>query len=182
MALTEADDGPNYIFTADWFSRKIPNFEKHLSIYENQPDIHYLELGVYEGRSLIWMLENILTHPSAKATCIDIFPRDLRQRFMNNLKMSGSEDKVTVIKGRFQVELRKLPFNAFDIIYIDGAHDAPDTIENAVLCWPLLKEGGLLIFDDYLWQQKARPAELRPQMAIDAFISIYRKYIEVIDR
>jgi len=48
-----------------------------------------------------------------------------------------------------------------------------------VLSWPLLKAEGLLIFDDYLSKTK-RPIELRPKIAIDAFITAYRNYIEVV--
>jgi predicted O-methyltransferase YrrM len=40
---------------------------------------------------------------------------------------------------------------------------------DAVLSWPLLKVGGLMIFDDYLWNTD-KPAGERPQMAIDQFL------------
>ena len=36
----------------------------------------------------------------------------------------------------------------YDIIYIDGSHEARDVLEDAVLAYRLLKIGGLLIFDD----------------------------------
>ena len=40
------------------------------------------------------------------------------------------------------------------------------------MCFPLLKEGGLLIFDDYEW--KGFPHPLRnPRMGIDAFLAVY---------
>lgn len=79
----------------------------------------YLEVGVFEGRALVWLLENILTHPTARATCIDLFPDDLEQRFRRNLDLSGYASKVTVMKGTSDVELRKLPLDAFDIISRD---------------------------------------------------------------
>jgi hypothetical protein len=34
----------------------------------------------------------------------------------------------------------------------DGSHRARDVLEDAVLSWPLLKVGGIMLFDDYLWQ------------------------------
>lgn len=169
-----------YNFSVDWFSSNIPKWEKILSRFKEKPYIHYLEIGVFEGRSAIWMLENILTHSTARITCIDIFPADLKQRFLDNIKISGFTDKVTTLTGLSQILLRYLPLNSFDIIYIDGSHHADDVLADAVLCWPLLKENGLLIFDDYLWYLEELPVELRPRIAVDAFITCFRNYIEVV--
>ena len=81
-----------------------------------------------------------------------------------------------------EVELRKLPLNSFDIIYIDGCHSAYCALADAVLCFELLKEDGILIFDDYLWKKDDYPRELAPKVAIDSFITAYRNYIEVLHR
>ncbi|MCM8831198.1 MAG: class I SAM-dependent methyltransferase [Candidatus Omnitrophica bacterium] len=44
-----------------------------------------------------------------------------------------------------------------------GNHNAPSVLMDAVLCWPLLKNGGILIFDDYLWKINKLPEEERPK-------------------
>ncbi len=170
-----------YQFTADWFSRNIPVWERILDRFKGKPNIHYLEIGVFEGMSAFWMLENILTHSTSKLTGIDIFPKHIEERFYANLKKSGFEDKVTVVKGRSQKELKRFSNNSFDIIYIDGGHTAADVLADAVLCWPLLKEEGILIFDDYLWE-KEYPPQMKPKIAVDAFITVYINHIEVIHR
>ena len=76
-----------YNFTTDWFTTHIRLWKKVLADFKNKPNIHYLEIGVFEGRSLIWMLENILTHPTSKATALDIFPRKLQEGFLANLSL-----------------------------------------------------------------------------------------------
>ena len=83
-----------------------------------------MEIGVIEGRSAIWMLENILTHPTAKLTGIDILPKGLnwKEIYLFNLDLSGSANKALIIEGASQIELRKLTLNSFDIIYIDACH------------------------------------------------------------
>jgi len=170
-----------YQFSTDWFTNRsrISVWEEVLGPMKGTAFLNYLEVGVYEGRSAIWMLENILTHPTARLIGVDTFPGDLKERFMTNVRISGFERKVTAIKGYSRVELRNLPLGRFDIIYIDGSHAAADVLADAVLSWELLKNGGLLIFDDYpLWPHL--PDERRPQIAIDAFISVYRNSIEVI--
>lgn len=171
-----------YNFSADLFSPNIPIWEKFLTSYKGKPNLHYLEVGVFEGRSVIWMLENILTHPTTRITCIDIFPRNVKEIFLGNITKSGFKDKVTTIVGPSQTELRNLPVNTFDIIYIDGSHTADDVLADAILSWPLLKNDGLIILDDYTLWNELYPAELTPMVAIDAFITTYRNYIKIVHR
>ena len=44
----------------------------HFAPYRGRPGLRYLEVGVFEGRSLLWMIDQVLTHPSSQATGIDI--------------------------------------------------------------------------------------------------------------
>jgi predicted O-methyltransferase YrrM len=172
----------NYNFPSDEFTRNIPVWEKALQPYKGQPDVHYLEFGVNYGRAAIWVLENILTHESAKLTGMDIFPDglDFEEVYLSNLKTSGLGHKATTIKGYSQFELRKLPLNSFDIIYIDADHRAKAVMSDAALSWELLKNGGLIIFDDYLWHNEKLPDELLPRLAIDSFVSCYRDVLEIV--
>jgi predicted O-methyltransferase YrrM len=49
----------------------------------------------------------------------------------------------------------------------------------AVLSLPLLKQGGLIIFDDYLWTCSKKDID-DPKPAIDAFIDLYADKIKVL--
>lgn len=171
-----------YDFGIDWFTPSIPVWEKALECYKGKANIHYLEVGVFEGRSLIWMLENILTDPTAKATAIDIFHESFKDKYFANIDLSGFSNKVNTIINYSQLALRELPYESFDIIYIDGSHTKHDVLEDAVLSWRLLKVGGLLIFDDYRWA-KYYPGEEGsdyPKFAIDLFAQCMEKRLEVI--
>jgi predicted O-methyltransferase YrrM len=173
----------SYNFSEDWFTENIPVWLKVLRPFKGKPDLHYLEIGIFEGRSAIWMLENILTHPSSRLTGIDIFPKgtDWKEKYLSNLNISGFAHKATTIEGYSQTELKNLPVNSFDIIYIDGCHRADCALSDAVLSFELLKTGGILIFDDYQWK-KWFPEELRPKIAIDSFVTAYRNYVKVVHR
>lgn len=177
-----------YNFTLDatysQFIEQIPVWEKALASYKGKPAIHYLEIGVNQGRSAIWVLENILTHPTATLTGIDLFPEgtDFKAKYIYNLKLSGYGNKTKTITGFSQNELKNLPLNFYDIIYIDGDHRAAGVLTDAILSWNLLKPGGVLIFDDYEWQDKRLPEELRPRIAVDSFITIFRSSLEVVNR
>jgi predicted O-methyltransferase YrrM len=173
-----------YRFTTDWYSRNIPVWSTTLGPLRGRPGLRYLEVGVYEGRSLLWVLENVLTDPTSRLTGLDLeMPVALR----SNIEMSGQAGKITTIEGPSQTELRKLPVSSFDIIYIDGSHVSADVLADAVQCFELLKDGGLMIFDDYAWvggwvtrKGELLPDQLRPRMAIDAFIASYHYELKVV--
>jgi predicted O-methyltransferase YrrM len=81
--------------------------------------------------------------------------------------------------------LATAPLVQFDLIFIDGSHEAPDVLADSVLAFPLLRVGGTLIFDDYIWSdqkpQQRDPLRM-PKPAIDAFVNIYQRKIEVYHR
>lgn len=172
-----------YTFTAKWFPQNIPTWEKVLKNFKGKPDVRYLEIGLFEGCSFFWMLENILTHPTATAVGIDPFPQaKVEKVFMSNLELSGFKNKVKILKTWSQKELRKFPDQSFDIIYIDGDHTAAGVLVNAIFCWPLLKKGGLLIIDDYLWHNDndKKPPTEKPKIAVDGFLSSLKSQIDVV--
>ncbi len=171
----------DYEFTDDWFTPHIPVWKAALSPFQGQPGIQYLEIGLYEGRSAVWMLENILTHPTARMTGLDIFEGPLKERYLANISLSGAADKVTTIIDYSQIVLRKLPLDSFDIVYIDGSHDENDVFEDAALSWRLLREGGVLIFDDYRHVAcYGHNNVASPKVAIDGFYRSFQRQLEVI--
>jgi predicted O-methyltransferase YrrM len=172
-----------YQFRTDWFTWNLPIWEQALADYKGKPNLNYLEVGVFEGRSALWMLDNVLTDPSCHATLCDLFQdaeiKNYKDVFLANLKLSGHEGRATVVEGFSQIELRKLPVDSFDIIYIDGSHMAADVLEDAVLCHRLLKRGGLVIYDDYLGGLENPPAE-RVKPALDAFYPFFKDEYDVV--
>lgn len=179
-----------YTFTSDWFIRKSPAWAESLKDFAGKPDVQYLEIGVYEGRAVAWMFENILTHPTSHATGIDIFIGELSQGsfdfvpeskeiFENNAIAAGGEGRFTTYAEFSQKVLRNLPLNYYDIIYIDGGHKGKVVLEDAILSFRLLKVGGVMIFDDYRWFRTA-PRINRPGYAINVFQEFFGDQFEVI--
>lgn len=185
-------------FTANWFDRHIPTFQKHLGLLmaQDSPPVQALEIGSFEGKSSCWLMDNVLTKPDDHLFCCDTFAGSpehdpmkvdysgIFDRFMENVKPYGN--RVTVLKGKSQDMVRELPLNFFDFVYIDGSHEAPDVLQDACISWGSLKVGGIMAFDDYFWSfwsdrmhdrpDSPDPDDLlkEPRIAIDAFLSIFR--------
>ena len=169
-------------FTKDWFTHNIPTWSALLS--KTNPR-RVLEVGSHEGRSACWLIENCPLLISLY--CVDVW-RDvaIEKRFDANTAAAlvGKDVHVVKCKGLSALKLSELAAIApgsFDFIYIDGSHTAPDTLTDAVLAFQLLKVGGLLIFDDYLWFEDghANPL-LSPKIGIDAFVNIFAAQVTVL--
>lgn len=178
-------------FTVDWHSHNIPVWEQILDKYKGQPGVRALEIGSYEGRSTVWLLENILTHPTAQIDCIDTFEgsvehermglnlHNLLNRFVLNIE--PHKEKVFWFKGRSQDVLRNSPhYQNYDFIYIDGSHKSADVLEDAVLSFRLLKVGGLMIFDDYAWNGGGPTEFDNPMLGVNSFYYAYQNQLEAV--
>ena len=171
-------------FTQVWFKKHLFYTIKPLLLrISDSPRI--LEIGSFEGYSACWFLEMI---PNSTIECVDPFNteyvlggelhKDYEGRFDENAKEYGG--RIKKIKSLSTDFFRKnQEINCYDIIYIDGDHYGDQVLEDAVNAYPLLKKGGVLIFDDYLCSPHKTPSE-RPQFAIDSFLACYEKHLEII--
>ena len=172
-------------FTTDWFSHRIQFWLKHVVPEFKDKKCHWLEIGSYEGRSATWTLTNILTHPDSSITCIDPWlNKDVEKRFLENIKVTGLSHKVDAEKGfSHDVLPRLVPY--FDVVYVDGDHQAKSAMADAVLAWRLLRPGGVMIFDDYRWNyptEAERKTKIPACKAIDAFLSFWQDELELIHK
>ncbi len=176
-------------FEYDWFSFKSSNWKNYLSDYKDKENLNFLEIGSHEGRSCSWLLDNILTHETSRMHCVDIFYDDgyekkfgesLKTRFFKNTKKYGEK---IILHEEWSFDFltkENIKKEKYDFIYVDGNHSAKCVIEDSVLSFRLLKSNGILIFDDYDWNKNNLPPEKRPEIAIDAFLQIYKNLINVL--
>lgn len=184
-------------FTQDWFSRSIPGWQFILSrMTQKTPRLRILEVGVFEGRSTCWLLENFCKTPESTIVAIDTFQGGiehqnmelggLRKQFEDNIATVVSPAKVEVRAGLSLDQLcRLLAENTpqFDFISVDASHQATDVLGDAVLAFQLLKSGGVMAFDDYIWSPMRPGTEnplLLPKVAIDAFTTIYSQKLRIL--
>ncbi len=172
---------PNpYEFNEDWFTPKNLLWQKHLAEYVGRPNVSYLEVGVWEGRSFFWTIETILTGPFTKAVGLDVFlePR-AKEVFLRNLRNAGNRVQIDLKAGLSKNTLRQLMGTEFDIIYVDGSHFAKSVSQDLVMSWELLTNGGIFILDDYGNKYFDRfSIDAKASTAIDFFLTnFYDEFI-----
>ncbi len=129
-------------------------------------------------------------------TCIDTFAGSVEHalrphwaealpgveaRFDANLaEFGGRVEKIksTSIKGLAGLITQD---RRFDLVYVDGSHHSADSQSDAVFSWPMIRDRGVVIFDDYEWT--FFPTEIdRPKLGIDAFLSVHPGQYRVLHR
>lgn len=150
---TSAPDEQAPQFSENWFEHNIPHWERWLAHLRDKPGLRTLEIGSFEGRSTLWLCENVLTAEDSRIDCLDLFAADpvygdYLARFRANT--AAHAHKIREFPGYSFDGLRKVE-GEYDIVYIDGWHSAFGALADGVMSWPRLKVGGVMIFDDYLW-------------------------------
>ncbi|HCV33016.1 MAG TPA: hypothetical protein DGO89_24505 [Microcoleaceae bacterium UBA9251] len=168
----------NYQFTQDWFTHNIPIWKRHLQQFVGMPEFQVVEIGSFQGMSACWLLDNILTHPTAKITCIDLY---FQEHFKGNIAKTGVADQVIELEGYSQDLLVNLTSEYYDLAYVDGCHKPTSALQDAILSWRLVKVGGLMIFDDYEFTFPDSP-EQDTKIGINVFLEMFASQLEVVHK
>jgi cephalosporin hydroxylase len=215
----------DYKFTQDWFHWAPEVWKQLIPLLPTRKS--FLEIGSFEGRSAVWIIENMM-NPGDWIDCVDTWEGG--EEHING-EMSGAEQRfehnIDAALGGAVVELRhkhdtssshvrmaspaptegerKLVYKyktnsteflgrklasqlkymkpeaapMYDFVYIDGSHIAKDVLTDACMAWPLLKKGGLMVFDDYMW---GNPRDIlhRPKIAVDAFTTMFAEELDIV--
>lgn len=178
-------------YSFDWFTNNAHIWKKYFGKLKDKA-VNVLELGSFEGLSANWIVDNILVHPRSHLTCVDNFSTIKEQRRSRNYQPSKTfeqfvkntqenKHKITLIRGdtRDVLKSSKMLQAKFDIIYIDAGRSSKSVLEDAILSFPLLKEGGYIVFDDYT--NSKRHDYACPKKGIDAFQDIYSDELKVLN-
>ena len=170
------------------------NWDQYLQpIADLKGPIKILEVGSYEGSATKWMLKYLATHPESRVYAVDTWEgspeyvgtdfHELEEKFRQRVKETGRENQLVTLKMKSEDGLHHLLDSigkeSIDFAYIDASHEARDVLSDAVLVWKLMKENGIVIFDDYRWDDLEQEY-FRPRLAIDSFIRSYAPELRVI--
>jgi hypothetical protein len=187
-------------YSVDWFSNNIPLWNQVFDVHQltGKDGLRFLEIGCFEGRATNYLLDNILTGSDSLIEVVDTFGGSLNEggmhwddsyqfdelynKFTHNIQKN--KDRVIVHKGESSKVLRELSLHKqsyYDFAYIDGSHTAYAVLEDAILVHPMIKPGGIVIFDDYLWKDTGNLHPTNsPELAVDCFYNVFELQYDVI--
>ena len=140
----------------DWFSGNIPIWDFFLKKYNLfNKKLNYLEIGSFEGRSSVFILENL---KNSICQSVDTFSGSDEHSKINFSKVFENFKK-NVEPFKDQIVINKMNSNEFfktnrtyfDLIYVDGSHFSENVYKDAINSFTFLNKNGLIIFDDFIW-------------------------------
>lgn len=164
MAL-QAEPNHQFQFTRKWFhNRNLGTFRDYVHPEFNGKETKYFEIGVFEGMSMCWMLQHVLTHPKSKALGVDpwLATAKLDQTYMDEVQ-ARARHNTKVWRDRCDLQrynsvelcriiLRKgykdFKAESVDIAQIDGDHTDLAAWSDARFVYEILKPGGWMLWDD----------------------------------
>ena len=173
----------------NWFKQTAEdNFKAQLTPLAGKFNLRFLQIGAFTGDATVWLVDNILTQANSVLEDVDIWSGSDEEEHkamdwadVERVYDSRIAFRPNVIKYKMDSReyLRSVEEPTFDFIYIDGDHTAEGVLQDAVLAWRLLKVGGIIAFDDYLWTDP-RGIEYQPGWSIDTFVGIVKDDSEVL--
>ena len=164
-------------------------FRDLLQDFKGKPNLAFLQIGAFTGDASVWLANNILTDKSSILIDVDTW-QGSDEEVHHKMDFSDVEKvydhRTMTMENVIKVKMTSTEFlitsddkEYYDFIYIDGDHTADAVFKDASLSWRALKPGGIMAFDDYQWEPQL-PMHLRPQPAIDLFLTLMKDHIDLI--
>lgn len=179
--------------------------EAYTNIFAAIKPARYLEIGAFEGRSLaLYSIFASLfgSEVDIVATSIDSWDggdehkqskldmNSVEQCFdhVTNLcrKLLPGHAKLEKLKGYSDDGLRHLSDRKkfYDLILVDAGHKAKEVLVDLVHSWGLLRDGGVMILDDYTWMPMHHVEHGHllesPRLGIDSFINCFHDELTIV--
>jgi predicted O-methyltransferase YrrM len=138
----------HFKFSEHWFTNsRMATYSLYMRHFIDKP-IRMLQIGVFEGQDLVWMLQHILTHPDSRVVAIDPWLKkgiNAKENAIHNLR--AWKNRIEFIEAKSQ-DVMDGHLGLFDLIVIDGDH-SPEAVEvDATNSLLHAKPGAWILFDD----------------------------------
>ncbi len=180
----------NPVFTKDYSGNLSAYLNKSRFRTFSDIPMNCLEIGSFEGRGSLLIVDKLCRSPESKLYCVDpwddCYVKDFEpftnrnsqfvgqyERFMKNI---NENPKIIPLRGKSSEMVPTLKDNSFDFVFIDGDHSPEGVYLDATLCFPKVKAGGRILFDDYKWELNG----YKCGDGIDKFLKIYESQIKVL--
>lgn len=164
---------PNWFKSVEKYFRHVPNVP-----------LRALQIGTYTGDATEWLMDNCeieylddvdtwegseeVAHDQIDFTSVeDYYDSRFKDPRITKHKMTSDE-------------FFNRPSRTYNFIYIDGDHTALQTALDGLNAFKLLEKGGVMAFDDYLWNYNG-DRFLEPKRGVDGFLEVCKDQYTVIE-
>jgi predicted O-methyltransferase YrrM len=163
----------------NWF-KDVEKYFRHVP----KTKLRALQIGSYTGDATIWLLNN---REVERLHDVDTWEGSEEQAH-EPLDFNSVEEyydsrtaDIRVVKCKMTSdEFFHTNNNTYNFIYVDGDHTALQTALDGLNAFRVLEPGGVMAFDDYLWNYNGDPY-LEPKRGVDAVLSVCRGQYRLIE-
>jgi predicted O-methyltransferase YrrM len=161
-------------------------------LYPTEPDnsMKCVEIGSFEGLGSLLIHDYLCKNSDSQLVCIDPFDDEYVKgnekmsfwdhacngqyaKFQHNTK---GIHKIVEKRGTSDMMIPTLDDKSIDFCYIDGDHSPEQVYKDIVNMFGKMKSGGIVLFDDYLWNING----IQTKLGIDRFLNEYKGKFELI--
>ena len=164
----------------NWFK----DVEKYFRHVPSTP-LRALQVGTYTGDATEWLLNNreieylcdVDTWEGSNEIAHDSLDfQSVEQYYDSRFTSDKRVLKYKMTSDKFLAQTEK----TFNFIYIDGDHTALQTALDGLNAFKLLESGGVMAFDDYLWNYNG-DRFLEPKRGVDGFLEVCKDQYTIIE-
>ena len=188
------DNSPNYIdlwppeVVANdvWYQAFFHHKDEILTALPDETPKKFLEVGAHEGLSTALLIINAMQEDDT-LDVVDLWENadhafelckeniksvstETGEPDENNEPVPVFKPAVNVWRENSKTFLPTLTADSYHFIYLDGSHATADVRIDLANAWVLLKTNGILLCDDYDWDQDDS-SDNSPKTAIDEFLA-----------
>jgi predicted O-methyltransferase YrrM len=153
-----------YAFTDSWHEGYVRTWKRCHAIKDVRPE-RVLEIGVHEGRSACHLIDERMPPKSVFVGVDPFLSIEHEARARANVAIAAAVRQI-------QATLWSRPFDQamadylnrtqkpFDVLYIDGPKERDAVLAICRAAFPLVRPGGVMIFDDAYWHEDSRSVDL----------------------
>ena len=169
-------------------------FDIYLSKFINNKN-NILEINADKGYVTKWFLNNLCNNKKSLIISIDTWNKSEEYKnfkitinehiFNKNINSTGRELQVNKMKMDTYNAIKIIKNNnktekLFNIIYIDASYFNESLMSNCVLAFELLEDNGIMIFDDYIWDDMNNEF-FYSKITIETFLYTFKTKIKILN-
>jgi hypothetical protein len=167
-------------------------FDIYLSKFINKKN-NILEINSDKGYITKWFLKYLCNNKNSTIITIDTWNKSEEYKnfkitineHLFNKNINSTTRELQVIKMKMETDnaikiIKNNNNKKFNIIYIDASYFNEALMSNCILAFELLEDGGIIIFDDYVWDDMNNEF-FYSKITIDVFLYTFRTKIKILN-